>query len=662
MSRCVPDCDASSEDISANISSAFPVPSGKVSWDAHQLRKPHIFDLSYGSAFGLSDFDLLVDGEYLTMMPQTANYKKHLSDQVIDELEYANSSRTTRISKDGSPNAFLSNVVAVDDQACRNATADDLAYSCSSIDDDMLAYLYPLDIPSDRAYCCNTFSEVTNDHKDLRSEQSPRGGIVRVRFDPFSLEKAPDAIVAPDDARASFQPHSEQNGSSNVQATKQHPVIYKSSWAQNVQPTVDTTVLRQSSSICYSAATVPSPMLPPKLQPVSSPASKSLPAVGTSVVNFPYFSRPAALAKASLQTLAMSTSCISPCMHQQSQQLPKVDVGESVAIGTTFEEITIGAKSPILCPEEVARSLACFDAQTNSSPQQSLCGYSSMPSSRDSAIVNLNMVPNRTRAAGTENQNVERGPSNLTCSLVDEGKKSPSAPENMEAREPSSTTCSGGSGNITKKSRKTITGHGKRKAIDSQHRTESQSIEADNESCGLKKSVEGRKSKRSRAAEVHNLSEQRRRDRINEKMKALQELIPNSNKTDKASMLDEAVEYLKMLQLQLQVPNVRVGERFGMGLGMDMGMMGMTNTGSVGHVLPLPLSGSYHNVLVPSATSADSHKLFTSTGVLDCNKNIMSCPQLQPLNTELYQAYLQHQQQQTHSQPFNYQIQPYRNA
>ncbi|KHG11679.1 Transcription factor SPATULA -like protein [Gossypium arboreum] len=37
-------------------------------------------------------------------------------------------------------------------------------------------------------------------------------------------------------------------------------------------------------------------------------------------------------------------------------------------------------------------------------------------------------------------------------------------------------------------------------------------------------------SKRSRAAEVHNLSEKRRRSRINEKMKALQNLIPNSNK------------------------------------------------------------------------------------------------------------------------------------
>ncbi|KAF8085328.1 hypothetical protein N665_0671s0007 [Sinapis alba] len=72
-------------------------------------------------------------------------------------------------------------------------------------------------------------------------------------------------------------------------------------------------------------------------------------------------------------------------------------------------------------------------------------------------------------------------------------------------------------------------------------------------------SKSGSSSKRCRAAEVHNLSEKRRRSRINEKMKALQSLIPNSNKTDKASMLDEAIEYLKQLQLQVQMLTMRNG-------------------------------------------------------------------------------------------------------
>ncbi|VAI37530.1 unnamed protein product [Triticum turgidum subsp. durum] len=59
--------------------------------------------------------------------------------------------------------------------------------------------------------------------------------------------------------------------------------------------------------------------------------------------------------------------------------------------------------------------------------------------------------------------------------------------------------------------------------------------------------------RRSRAAEVHNQSERRRRDRINEKMRSLQELIPHCNKADKASILDEAIEYLKSLQMQVQI-------------------------------------------------------------------------------------------------------------
>ncbi|KAF5732612.1 transcription factor PIF1-like isoform X2 [Tripterygium wilfordii] len=102
---------------------------------------------------------------------------------------------------------------------------------------------------------------------------------------------------------------------------------------------------------------------------------------------------------------------------------------------------------------------------------------------------------------------------------------------------------------------------------------------------GKKQARGSTSTKRSRAAEVHNLSERRRRDRINEKMKALQELIPHCNKSDKASMLDEAIEYLKSLQLQVQmmsmgcgmVPMIFPGVQqyippMGMGIGMGMSM------------------------------------------------------------------------------------------
>ncbi|MCO5591729.1 hypothetical protein L7F22_045721 [Adiantum nelumboides] len=68
--------------------------------------------------------------------------------------------------------------------------------------------------------------------------------------------------------------------------------------------------------------------------------------------------------------------------------------------------------------------------------------------------------------------------------------------------------------------------------------------------------------KRTRAAEVHNESEKKRRNKINVRLKALQSLIPNSNKTDKASVLDEAIEYTKMLQAQVQFMSMKTGMFF----------------------------------------------------------------------------------------------------
>ncbi|PSR86386.1 Transcription factor like [Actinidia chinensis var. chinensis] len=115
--------------------------------------------------------------------------------------------------------------------------------------------------------------------------------------------------------------------------------------------------------------------------------------------------------------------------------------------------------------------------------------------------------------------------------------------------------------------------------------------------------------KRSRAVEVHNLSERRRRDRINEKMRALQELIPRCNKSDKASMLNEAIEYLKSLKLQVQMMSMGCGmvpmtfpqqymPQLGMGMGMGMGI-GMSRP-----LMPFPsvLAGSA--MPAPATTAA----------------------------------------------------------
>nr|XP_017188044.2 transcription factor PIF1-like isoform X2 [Malus domestica] len=110
---------------------------------------------------------------------------------------------------------------------------------------------------------------------------------------------------------------------------------------------------------------------------------------------------------------------------------------------------------------------------------------------------------------------------------------------------------------------------------------EFQSRDVEFESANGKKQLRGLTSstKRSRAAEVHNLSE----------------------RSDKASMLDEAIEYLKSLQLQVQMMSMGYGMipmmfpgvqqmmsvPMGMGIGMGMGM-GMEMAGISHPMMPFP--------------------------------------------------------------------------
>ncbi|XP_062198286.1 transcription factor BHLH133-like [Phragmites australis] len=50
-----------------------------------------------------------------------------------------------------------------------------------------------------------------------------------------------------------------------------------------------------------------------------------------------------------------------------------------------------------------------------------------------------------------------------------------------------------------------------------------------------------------------SLYAKKRRERINEKLRILQQLIPNGTKVDMSTMLEEAVQYVKFLQLQIKL-------------------------------------------------------------------------------------------------------------
>ncbi|KAI5059713.1 hypothetical protein GOP47_0026032 [Adiantum capillus-veneris] len=210
----------------------------------------------------------------------------------------------------------------------------------------------------------------------------------------------------------------------------------------------------------------------------------------------------------------------------------------------------------------------------------------------------------------------------------------------------------------TLSTREASSNSGKRKLEDS----ESQSEDVEGESSiDIKQPRKPSSSKRNRAAEVHNLSERNRRNRINEKLKALQDLIPNSSKTDKASVLDEAIEYMKTLQMQLQMVSMRSGLSvspmmiplgmphlqmaplhpvglgvpvghpglgMGMGLHMSMGMGMMDLAQGMTTRPPQPVSASPNHFSIP-------YQVRSTTGLHDCSldsSNMGSIPsQFMPL-------------------------------
>ncbi|KAK8654585.1 hypothetical protein V6N13_128544 [Hibiscus sabdariffa] len=171
--------------------------------------------------------------------------------------------------------------------------------------------------------------------------------------------------------------------------------------------------------------------------------------------------------------------------------------------------------------------------------------------------------------------------------------------------------------------------------------------------------------KRSRAAAIHNQSERKRRDKINQRMKTLQKLVPHSSKTDKASMLDEVIEYLKQLQAQVQMMSrmnlppmmlpMAMQQQLQMsmilsqmGMGMGMNNMGRPNIIGIPPVLPNPF------MTIASWDGSNDRLQPVSTAVVpDPLSTFLSC-QSQPMTVDAYSrmaAMYQQMQQPPASSP-----------
>ncbi|KAL6623502.1 hypothetical protein ACP70R_033381 [Stipagrostis hirtigluma subsp. patula] len=83
---------------------------------------------------------------------------------------------------------------------------------------------------------------------------------------------------------------------------------------------------------------------------------------------------------------------------------------------------------------------------------------------------------------------------------------------------------------------------------------------------------------RGSATEPQSIYARKRRERINERLKILQNLVPNGTKVDISTMLEEAVHYVKFLQLQIKLLSCDDTWMYapiaynGMNIGIDLNM------------------------------------------------------------------------------------------
>ncbi|XP_071717670.1 transcription factor bHLH84-like [Rutidosis leptorrhynchoides] len=61
------------------------------------------------------------------------------------------------------------------------------------------------------------------------------------------------------------------------------------------------------------------------------------------------------------------------------------------------------------------------------------------------------------------------------------------------------------------------------------------------------------KANRGSATDSQSVYARKRRERINERLRVLQKLVPNGTKVDISTMLEDAVQYVKFLQLQIKL-------------------------------------------------------------------------------------------------------------
>ncbi|KAJ4808111.1 Transcription factor bHLH83 [Rhynchospora pubera] len=90
----------------------------------------------------------------------------------------------------------------------------------------------------------------------------------------------------------------------------------------------------------------------------------------------------------------------------------------------------------------------------------------------------------------------------------------------------------------------------KQEKVSQKRKFESVAMQMSKKQCGTNRKT---KATTSPSKDTQSLAAKNRRERISERLKVLQELVPNGTKVDLVTMLEKAISYVKFLQLQVKV-------------------------------------------------------------------------------------------------------------
>jgi phytochrome-interacting factor 3 len=271
------------------------------------------------------------------------------------------------------------------------------AHNIDNVDDEMVSWLqYPLDATLERNYCSEFFGELPDSNTQLLKESFGHGATRAMRT-PYPGAPGNDSVsnrAATADAAmmlgagraAGLLPQTGVEAFSKVRTLHALQPSTHTRWPQPHTNQLNDSNMCATPNLATKAPTsapLSNPMLPPKIQVVAPILnSESPPGNRPGSMNFSHFSRPAAMVKANLHSLAAGSLQIYPAPSpnaarpKQQQQQPQNHMGRPIAeactsTGSSMAESTTVGQGPLGSHQEMNVQLAVTEREQSNGIEDS---------------------------------------------------------------------------------------------------------------------------------------------------------------------------------------------------------------------------------------------------------------------------------------------------